>query len=403
MLVQEVRAFDDITCARFSSGTLRCWGEEGGNGDPEQKLGDDEPVSAVSDLPLPEPVVGVEGSNTTTCAILASGMLSCWGNPRLAAPGEGLEDDVLVGERVLDVGGVVRKLSIQGSTACAVLDGGAVRCWGSNARGVLGYEGLTHELRLDIHPADHGDLPLAGPARDVVAEGQYTCVVLESGDVHCWGRNLWGGMGNPEAVDGGDSGTAADPFVVQLDEPAVAIDADLFHTCVLLESGAVRCWGFGDSGQLGLGDVFSVGDDEHPIEFPPVEVGDIADALDVGAASSCVRLSGGDMRCWGSNLSGVLGLGGAGSCRGDDGVGRCRVATSCCIGDDELPVTASAVPLPAAVEQLSVGSFHACALLEDDSVRCWGDNYEGQLGLGHTQTIGKANTAAEAPALVFDP
>lgn len=52
----------------------------------------------------------------------------------------------------------------------------------------------------------------------------------------------------------------------------VQIDAGFFHTCARTESNEVRCWGSNDAGQLGLGHTDKVGDDEFPVDEPPVSI-----------------------------------------------------------------------------------------------------------------------------------
>jgi hypothetical protein len=76
-----------------------------------------------------------------------------------------------------------------------------------------------------------------------------------------------------------------------------------------LESGDVRCWGRGDSGELGLSDTEDIGDDEHPLDVGPISLGGPAVQVASGGSHSCAILESGDLRCWGSSGFGQLGYG----------------------------------------------------------------------------------------------
>jgi alpha-tubulin suppressor-like RCC1 family protein len=151
------------------------------------------------------------------------------------------------------------------------------------------------------------------------------------------------------------------------------------HSCALLAGGAVTCWGRGDFGQLGHGDLQIRGDD-------PGEMGGALPAVDLGAGTKavaiastfdhvCALLEGGGVKCWGKNDRGQLGLG--------DKVHRGGQAGQ--MGDN-LP--AISLGTGAVVGELAVGDSFSCAVLEGGKIKCWGGNFSGQLGLGDTQDRG---------------
>jgi len=139
------------------------------------------------------------------------------------------------------------------------------------------------------------------------------------------------------------------------------------HTC-LVRSGKLRCWGDNRSGQLGLDDTKSRGDEPNVIAtLPPVDLrGGTPRGLGLGRAHTCVAMTDGKVKCWGDNSQGQLGLG--------DRVNRGDTAGSMA----SLP----AVDLVTPVAQVVAGRDHTCVLFIDGRVKCWGDNSEGQLGLG---------------------
>ena len=108
---------------------------------------------------------------------------------------------------------------------------------------------------------------------------------------------------------------------------AGSIAAGAFHTCALLTSGQVRCWGDNQYGQLGYGHTDAVGDDETPASHPPVALGGRATAITAGYWQTCALLATGHLRCWGANNAGQLGYGHINQ-----------------LGDDETPASEPVVP-----------------------------------------------------------
>ncbi|GAB5365072.1 hypothetical protein AAMO2058_001025200 [Amorphochlora amoebiformis] len=149
------------------------------------------------------------------------------------------------------------------------------------------------------------------------------------------------------------------------------------HTCVVIGRGeegkrSVKCWGSGFYGQLGSGSSSNVGDDpdETSKSFNDVDLGNANPVkVKAGAAHTCVLLDDGNIKCWGWGVCGQTGYG--------------HVSTT---GDDsnEMGTNLHNVHLNGlkAVD-LALGETHTCALLEDDTVRCWGCNSNSQLGIQH--------------------
>lgn len=137
------------------------------------------------------------------------------------------------------------------------------------------------------------------------------------------------------------------------------------HVCAAMSDGTVRCWGLNDYGQVGAapsgGGRCTVRGDSIPCESRPHTVAGLSDVRQVatGNGSTCALRGDGSVWCWGLNDGGQLGNGSS------------AVAPS---------PTPARVDLPAA-RQVAMGAFHACALLTDGTVRCWGLNRFGQVGL----------------------
>jgi hypothetical protein len=134
-----------------------------------------------------------------------------------------------------------------------------------------------------------------------------------------------------------------------------AISAGALHTCALLTTGGVRCWGAGGIGQLGNG---GTNDSSVPVNVSTLGSG--VAAIASGSFHACALTSGGGVKCWGSNLEGELGNG--------------------LPNDSSTPVNVST--LASGVASISAGGYHSCALTTGGGARCWGSNYYGQLGDG---------------------
>jgi alpha-tubulin suppressor-like RCC1 family protein len=166
--------------------------------------------------------------------------------------------------------------------------------------------------------------------------------------------------------DGGDASTAGTPNIGVL-------SAGTYHTCVLQHGGSIQCWGAGLRGQLGTGAGVCTdsGGNTYPCSSTtPITVPGIADATAVGAGfeATCALLSSGAVHCWGLNASGQLGDETTGACA-DEQAWLCSTT----------PITVSGI---SNATLLSAGSYHACAILGDGTVQCWGDNLYGDLGDG---------------------
>jgi alpha-tubulin suppressor-like RCC1 family protein len=179
---------------------------------------------------------------------------------------------------------------------CALVEGGAVLCWGANGAGQLG-DG-THTVRS--RPAS---VVLPGAATSITAGDRHSCAIVD-GRAWCWGWNARGQLGDGVdcAPDDEDCTERSLPVRVALDVRTEAIDAGSQHTCAVGE-GRVHCWGANDVGQLGDGTSRS---SARPVRVSGI---DDASALTVGANHACVLRREGAAWCWGRNAQGQLGDG----------------------------------------------------------------------------------------------
>jgi alpha-tubulin suppressor-like RCC1 family protein len=267
-----------------------------------------------------------------TCALLDTGAVRCWGDGFHGMLGYGNQNAIGDNEAPasagdVNVGGTVVQITAGNQHTCALLDTGAVRCWGWGNYGQLGHAS-TSNIGDYFAPAGYGDVDVGGTVTQVVAGGNHTCALLETGAVRCWGQGFRGALGYGNANNIGDTEHPASAGDVNVGGIAVKLAAGSDHTCALLDTGAVRCWGWGVFGELGYGNETTIGDNETPASAGDVDVGGVVTHIAAGALHTCAALDTGAIRCWGSDYHGQLGYGSPPSD----------------IGDDEAPATAGDVP-----------------------------------------------------------
>jgi alpha-tubulin suppressor-like RCC1 family protein len=281
------------------------------------------------------------------------------------------------------VGGPVQQLAAGAEHTCAVLRSGEVRCWGKNERYQLGYSVASNDIGDNELPASAGDVTVGVRATQVAAGFSHTCALLVTGNVRCWGSS--GALGYPGVAKVGDDETPSLAGDVDVGGKVTQIVAGARHTCALLESGSVRCWGSAANGMLGYAGRFDpIGDDETPASAGDVDVGGKVVQLDAGDYATCALLESGRVRCWGSGELGELGYGNT-----ED------------IGDDETPASAGDVDIGGLATRIDVGFRHVCATLESGAVRCWGRGGTAALGYGNVLDVGDDETPASVGDVQF--
>jgi alpha-tubulin suppressor-like RCC1 family protein len=221
------------------------------------------------------------------------------------------------------------------------------------------------------------DLGSGRTATAIAIGGSHTCALLDNFAIKCWGLNDSGQLGQNDLDSRGDSsGEMGDNLdVIDLRSPgrtAASITTGARHTCVLLDDNNTKCWGRGHVGQLGHGKTSDL--DSPPNLSIQLGTGRTATAIEAGNFHTCAVLDNSSIKCWGLNDSGQLGQGGTSN-----------------LGDNTNEINGlPAVDLGAGknARAISAGDSHTCAVLDDASLKCWGKNESGQLGLGDNSNRG---------------
>jgi alpha-tubulin suppressor-like RCC1 family protein len=350
-------------CVLGDDGAIKCWGTNrsgelgiGTTGDPRSCSPAD--MGNAGLVSLPAPAVSISARREHACAVLMTGVTTCWGVNTFGQLGTGDTANRLSPSDplVFPPGFTPVRLVLGDDHACAISAEERVECWGSDQKGQLGPQaagGDWHVPGPDVRV--HGS-----PVVDIAAGGNHTCAILTGGGVKCWGRNAEGQLGAGDTTNRGDrpDQMGDNLLAVALDMRATAVAAGATHTCAVLAGGAVECWGGGDAGQLGQGTASSLATPSPPVALPAA-----ATAIAAGDDFSCALLTDGRVFCWGGGARGQLGSG--------DVISRAAPG--------------SPVALPRKARAIVTGSSHACAVLENQTLACWGANDAGQLGVGDTQ------------------
>jgi alpha-tubulin suppressor-like RCC1 family protein len=334
------------------------------------------------------PVIAISAGGTHVCALLQNGEVMCWGDNSSGQLGDGTNTPHSVPIKVTNLVDAIA-IAAGGQHTCAITKSDGVKCWGYNRYGQLG-NGTKTMSNVPVNVTE-----LSSPIISIAAGIDHTCAITREGNIKCWGKNLYGRLG-----DGSNSLHSTTPVdVINLDGTAVSITMGNEHTCVILDNGGVQCWGSNSSGQLGIGG-------NKNVSKTPEYVSDItsgANQISAGYSKTCATMRDGKLKCWGwigssyffdtpteiSNLNGVISIAvGAGHI--------CAVlqdGSVQCLGENasgELGNNSNAESFsPVRVNELNgevtsiVANFgFTCILMKSGDVKCWGDNAVGQLGNG---------------------
>jgi alpha-tubulin suppressor-like RCC1 family protein len=181
-----------FSCA-VQKGAAKCWGSNG-NG----QLGNGTYESSATPIGIPGLESGaaiVAAGVFHACAVKTNGEVWCWGENLAGELGDGTGQNTPIPVKVINLKGGIQTVALGGSHTCALTNAGGVKCWGANASGQLG-DGTTTDRNspVDVMGLSSGVIAIA-------AGGSHTCAVLNGGAVKCWGLNESGQLGNGSFLD----------------------------------------------------------------------------------------------------------------------------------------------------------------------------------------------------------
>ena len=334
------------TCALLDDNSVVCWGYNGFG-----QLGDETIVNknTPTDVDLGDKTIAaIQAGNNFTCALFEDGSVTCWGNNEDGQLGTGASGHSILSPQTVDTGDeTVTAIDGGSGHSCGLFEDGdsnvTLKCWGLNDSGELG---IGHTDKR-ISPVLNSSVLVDG-----LSLGNNHGCAIGSNVLSCWGENSSGQLGL------GDTGDRHNPVAVNLGtgKTAKAVSARFKHTCAILNDDKIKCWGMGRSGRLGNG---GTNDSNTPVAVTMDS--NTAVKISIGVSHSCAIFDDDKVYCWGQNSVGQL---------GDGTTTNRNTPTVVDLGTDK---TATAI---------RAGGNHACAILNDNSVKCWGDNVYGQVGDG---------------------
>ena len=349
-------------CVITDAGGVKCWGlnDHGqlGNG-----LGGSGNYSVT-----PVDVSGLSGTVTQlamgskhVCALITGGTVQCWGYNGAGQLGDNFAEGEVGAPQTVPGLSNVTQISAAESHTCALLSNGTMKCWGENFDGEIG-DGTTSEK--DVPTAVTG---LSGPVTTMSTGESHTCAVLNTGALQCWGSNNWAELGDnnkptpsPVPVD-----------VISLDSGVQSVVAAQADTCALMLDSSVKCWGDNRLGEIG--DAQEIAYEATP--QPVMGLGSGVAQLAAGRHHVCVVMESGGIKCWGDNFDGDVGIGLQNMCGPD------------CDESDPQEIPIDVPGLTSGMWQAGADGILSCALTAFGGVKCWGDNSVGQLGNGDTALL----------------
>lgn len=296
-------------------------------------------------------VVDVSTRYTSACAVLIDGTVKCWGDNRSGQLGDGTMTNRLTPTPVSGLTGAT-SIAVGDDFACAVVPPG-VKCWGSNEQRTLNAEtpdpNNTNMWIPSLVPI--AVTGIGGTAKRVSVGSRHGCAIMANDTLKCWGRNTYGELGN------GDVDRLGQPRVFGTTVPDVVglagvVDVTAFnsHTVAVLSTGAVKSWGNQEYGNVGNGSDDTSVDVVAPVDVLGLQTGGTA-------ASGWCAIASGKVYCWTHYRGG-----------GED--------------EETYSSTPTLVPGITNAAQVANDDTHTCVVLTTGGVRCWGENTNGQLGIG---------------------
>lgn len=337
------------------------------------------------------------------CVLLKSGSIKCVGDNDKGQIGIGLpitttpigEKSGHVGNSLpvvnLGTGFSIAKVVGGSKHACIITTDAKVKCFGFNFVGQLGLGDnknrgeQSNQMGNNLAYLELGTSAQAASLH-IGATANHNCVILSKPlgvyqRFKCWGYNVYSQLGYGDTNHRGDENNEMGDFLplVNLGTESRVQQLALgnFHSCALLINDALKCWGYGVNGQLGSGSTATISATGDSIPIVQVDTNAKVKMITAGWAHNCIVYEGMlSMKCFGGNPNGELGVGDK-----DD-----RGATP--------STTLPAIPFAnlgtnsLKISSIYTGIVHNCVLFEDSSVKCFGFNGYGQLGLGFTASIG---------------
>ena len=395
------------------------------------------------------------GAGATCGTLLTNASTICWGTSSAGTSILGGSSPSINGTFV-SLNENATSLSVGHHHACAVAEN-TIRCWGKENAGELGDGGTsssTSSTPVEVDITGHGT-----PFDISVSEtGNTSCGLFKRASNYsfmCWGSHSNGALGQGAGSDKAEPTNAVTTLQYGWVNPTATssnldvanydiaeVSGGQHNYCARSYQGLVKCWGYGSQGRLGIGSTTNIGDSPNEMgdyqEFTDLGTNLFATDITTGYDFACAVLNNTQIKCWGENGYYQLSNGDT-SDRGDgpnemgDNLPYVRTQASTnpvtgfvkvdaghrsacaltfegavyCWGyNDNYLISSASWTMGSATLQtqlsrpaidIAVGDYHACVILDNHQVQCWGRNSEGQLGTGNKTTPNQNTAQKERP------
>ncbi len=390
-------------CAKLDNNDVKCWGRndtaqlaQGHRfdiGESALSLGDNlDPINLSSS----HTITTIQTNQYTGCAVLSNNTLKCFGFDYYGTRGTG---SAIIGDVPSEMGSSLQNLDMGSNNpfklvksfqfvTCGQTTDNRLACWGYGGEGSRASGNGSYYGYVPDHWGDNINFINFGTGRtvktfDVGYRGG--CAILDNDELACWGRNDNGAGGHGTKNDKGDAaGEIGDNFAItDLGSTSypVEVSRGLYNTCARFANGGIKCWGQGTYGNNGIGNTSQKGDGggEMGNSLPFIDYGSGITSTQIcsGESYNCSVFNNGKVKCWGRNAWGNLGIGNT------TDIGK----TSGTLGNSLAYVD---LGTGRTAKKITCGRYHVCSILDNDKVKCWGENGNGQLGIGSTAVTGNS-------------
>lgn len=409
--VVQVSTGGQHTCVLMSNSRIKCFGlgSDGqlGYGSTESlgdQLGEMGNALPFVELGADRYVMQVAAGGAHTCALLDNSQVKCFGRNTHGQLGYGDSDNRgddpnEMGDSLpfVDVGSnrSVMKVAAGGQHTCVLLDNSEVKCFGLGSHGQLGYEDMLSRGKQAGEMGDNlsfVDLGSVATPVDLATGMFHNCVLMDNDQIKCFGSNYFGQLGYEDTdfrgLFAGDMGNNLDFVNLGDSETVEKVATGAGHTCVLLASSQVKCFGHGLVGQLGYEDWASrgsyPGDMGNYLPYVDLATGVVPVDITTGDSNTCVLANIGKMKCFGEGGNNEFDFNHRRVLRGY-GDTEDRGNEQYEMGDD-LPFVDIGSNL--SVVYPPIGASHICTLLDNGRIKCFGVGLDGRLGYEDSATRG---------------
>ena len=392
-------------CAVLQYGSLVCWGS---NSSGQVGVAGAGPFSTPQQVATGTQMAAVSNGALHTCALSTAGGVFCWGSNTYSQTGNGNTSTLSFGTIVSVAGATssITQISMGRYTSCALDTSGGLLCWGDNI-----YGGIVQTPTRSTITTVTTPYSLTSGIRAIALSEYSTCALFASTDLRCWGANALGQTGDGYQIrtiapTNVHSGVANSSALTGIQD----VGASRWSNCAVTSAGAVRCWGYNSTGELGDGTLIA---SPQPVPHQVFTSG--VQSVEGHYFTFCATLTTGEAKCWGGNFFGMSATGDTTasstprsmltapstpvtgvtdieladfhSCVVSNGAAMCAGRnTFGALGDGTITNSNYLVQvsgLSSGVSKVATGfNSFSCAVLTDGTGRCWGSDSNGQLGNG---------------------